>query len=76
MGTLNVCGVPNMAMRSCCDDDNLFPSADLYGSAFINIADGYVTALGHGDLCVFKGNNGEVKGVLLNNVTSNFLKYY
>ena len=65
LGTLQVCGVPTMAMRGCCDDDNLFSGADLYGSAFVNIADGYATALGHGDMCIFKGNDGEVKGVLL-----------
>lgn len=73
LGTLKVCGVPTLAMRGCCDDDNLFPDADLYGSAFVNITDGYATTLGHGDMCIFKGNNGEVKGVLLTNVSSNFL---
>ena len=40
LGTLNVCGVPNMAMRGCCDDDELFLGADLYGSVGVNIADG------------------------------------
>lgn len=29
LGTLKVCGVPTMAMRGCCDDDNLFSGADL-----------------------------------------------
>ena len=73
LGTLKICGVPTMAMRGCCDDDNLFIGADLYGSVCVNIADGYAYALGHGDLCIFKGNNGEMKGVLLCNVSSNFL---
>jgi len=73
LGTLNVCGVPNMAMRGCCDDDELFLGADLYGSVGVNIADGYANSLGHGDMYIFKGNNCEVKGVLLNNVSSNFL---
>lgn len=73
LGTLNVCGIPNIAMRGCCDDDNLFPGADLSGSVYITIADSYTNALGHGDMCIFKGNNGEAKGVLLANVTSNFL---
>ena len=73
LGTLNVCGVPNMAMRGCCDDDELFLGADLYGSVGVYIADGYANSLGHGDMYIFKGNNCEVKGVLLNNVSSNFL---
>lgn len=73
LGTLKVCGVPTMAMRGCCDDDNLFPSADLYGSVGVNIADGFASALGHGDMYIYKGNNNEVIGVILNNVSSNFL---
>ena len=73
LATLRVCSVPTMAMRGCCDDDNLFPGADLNGSAYVTIADGYATALGHGDMCIFKGNNGEVKGVLLTMVSPNFL---
>ena len=73
LGTLKVCGVPTMAMRGCCDDENLFVGADLYGSVGVNIADGYENALGHGDMYIFKGNNGDVKGVLLCNVSSNFL---
>lgn len=73
LGTLNVRGVPTMAMRGCCDDDDLFAGADLYGSVGVNIADGYANALGHGDMYIFKGNNGEVKGVLLCKVSSNFL---
>ena len=73
LSTLKVCGVPVMAMRGVCDDDNLFPGADLNGSAYISIADSYTSALGHGDMCIFKGNNGDVKGVLLCNVSSNFL---
>lgn len=73
LGTLQVCGIPTMPMRGCCDDDNLFPGADLNGSVYVTIADGYEAALGHGDMCIFKGNNGEAKGVLLANVTSNFL---
>ena len=73
LGTLQVCGVPTMPMRGCCDDDNLFSGADLYGSVYVTIADGYAGALGHGDMCIFKGNNGEVKGFLLTNVSSNFL---
>lgn len=73
LGTLNVCGVPTMATRGCCDDDNLFPGSDLYGSAYVAIADGYATALGHSNMCIFKGNNGDVKGVLLSKVTSDFL---
>ena len=73
LSTLKVCGVPVMAMRGVCDDDNLFPGADLDGSAYISIADGYTSALGHGDMCIFKGNNGEAKGVLLVNVSAQFL---
>ena len=73
LGTLKVCGVPTMAMRGCCDDDNLFSGADLYGSVYITIADGYANALGHGDMCIFKGRDGDVKGVRLANVSSNFL---
>lgn len=73
LGTLKVCGVPTMAMRGCCDDDNLFSGADLYGSVYITIADGYANALGHGDMCIFKGSDGDVKGVRLANVSSNFL---
>ena len=73
LGTLKDCGVPVMAMRGCCDDENLFSGADLYGSVGVNIADGFVNALGHGDMYIFKGNNGEVKGVLLSNVSSKFL---
>lgn len=73
LGTLKVCGVPTMAMRGCCDDDNLFPGADLYGSVGVNIADGFASALGHGDMYIYKGNNNEVIGVILNNVSSNFL---
>lgn len=71
--TLKVCGVPVMAMRGVCDDENLFPDADLDRSAYVTIADGYARSLGHGDMCIFKGNSGEVKGVLLTNVSSNFL---
>ena len=73
LGTLNVCGVPTMAMRGLCDDDGLFVGADLDSSVGVNIADSYVNSLGHGDMCIFKGNNGEVKGILLTNVSSNFL---
>ena len=73
LGTLKVCGVPTMAMRGCCDDDNLFSGADLYGSVSVTIADGYANALGHGDMCIFKGSGGDVKGVRLANVSSNFL---
>ena len=73
LGTLKVCGVPVMAMRGLCDDENLFPGADLAGSAYVSIADSYIRALGHGDMCIFKGNNGEVQGALLTNVSSNFL---
>ena len=73
LGTLKVCGVPVMAMRGCCDDENLFPGADLYGSVGISIADGFANALGHGDMYIFKGNNGELKGVLLSKVSSKFL---
>ena len=72
LGTLKVCNVPAMAMMGCCDD-NLFAGADLYGSVGVNIADGYANALGHGDMYIFKGNNGEMKGVLLCDVSSNFL---
>ena len=71
--TLKVCGVPVMAMKGCCDDENLFPGADLYGSIGVTIADGFANALGHGDIYIFKGNNGEIKGVLLSNVSSKFL---
>ncbi len=73
LGTLKVCGVPTMAMRGCCNDDILFPGADLYGSVFVNIADSYATLLGHGDMCIYKGVNNEVKGILLSNVSHNFL---
>ena len=73
LGTLQVCGIPTLPMRGCCDDDNLFPGADLYGSVYVTIADGYAGALGHGDMCIFKGNNGEIKGVLLSNVSPKFL---
>lgn len=73
LGTLKVCGVPTMAMRGCCDNDNLFPGADPYGSVGVNIADGYANSLGHGDMYIFKGNNSDVKGVLLNNVSPHFL---
>lgn len=73
LSTLKVCGVPVMAMRGVCDDNNLFPGADLDGSAYISIADGYTSALGHGDMCIFKGDNGEAKGVLLVNVSAQFL---
>lgn len=73
LGTLKVCGVPTMAMRGCCDDDDLFPGADLYGSVGVNIADSFMGALGHGDMYIYKGNNNEVKGLILNNVSSNFL---
>lgn len=71
--TLKVCGVPTMAMRGCCDDDDIFTGADLYGSVGVIIADGYAEALGHGDMSIIKGNSGEVKGVLLTSVSSNFL---
>jgi hypothetical protein len=70
---LKVCGVPVMAMKGCCDDENLFPGADLYGSVGVTIADGFANALGHGDMYIFKGNNGVIKGVLLSNVSSKFL---
>lgn len=73
LGTLQVCGIPTMPMRGCCDDDNLFPGADLNGSVYVTIADGYETALGHGDMCIIRSNIGEVKGVLLTKVSSNFL---
>lgn len=73
LNTLNVCGVPTMAMRGCCDDDDLFLGADLYKSVGVNIADSYVGALGHGDMYIYKGSSDEVKGVLLTNVSSNFL---
>ena len=73
LDTLKICGVPTIAMRGCCDDDNLFPGADLYGSVNINIADGYINILGHEDMCIYKGVNNEVKGILLSNVSDNFL---
>lgn len=73
LGTLKACGVPTMATRGLCDPDKLFTGADLYGSVAIHIADGYANALGHGDMYIYKGNNGEVKGVELTNVSPNFL---
>lgn len=73
LGTLNVCGVPTMAMKGLCDDDGLFVGTDLDSSVGVNIADSYVNSLGHGDMYIYKGRNGEVKGVELTNVSSNFL---
>ena len=70
LDTLKVCGVPALAMKGCCDDDNLFPGSDLYESFAIAVS---ADILGHGDIYIFKGNNGEVKGVLLCKVSSKFL---
>lgn len=73
LGTLRVCGVPTMAMKGLCDPDELFKGADLDGSVGVNIADAYINALGHGDMYIYKGNHGEVKGVELTNVSPKFL---
>lgn len=71
--TLRVCGVPAIAMRGLCDPDELFTGEDLNGSVGVNIASGYANALGHGDIYIYKGHNGDVKGAELKNVSLNFL---
>lgn len=73
LSTLKYSGVPTMAMRGLCDDDELFVGADLYGSVGVNIPNRYINILGHEDMYIYKGANNEVKGVLLSNVSHSFL---
>lgn len=63
-------GIPTMTLKGLCDDDGLFPGADCYGSIGICIADNFQGLLGHGDIWIYKETHNGVKGLLLDNVSS------
>ena len=73
LGTLKTCGVPFMPLMGLCDDSKNFPNSDLSNSVSVSISDSFIASLGHGDIGIVKGNNGYLNGVMLSDVSSNFL---
>lgn len=73
LSTLKANGIPTMTLMGLCDDDGLFSGADCYGSVGICIADNFQSLIGHGDIWIYKEGHNGVKGLLLDNVSSDKL---
>ena len=73
LSTLKANGISTMTLMGLCDDDGLFPGADCYGSVGICIADNFQSLIGHGDIWIYKEGHNGVKGLLLDNVSSDKL---